>query len=418
MAMRPGDSAPNFDKIERHLNPEESSEEETASPEGDAQEGSPDLPDSHVFQMPAMVPHMSDGTTDVLEKGREPPAGSDDKTEPLFPRQPASEVSESEEPVPDDESTVELARVVDSDAAKAVVEGAVATSGAASSASNPPEPRPNNFLFLLLLSYASAVTIGLVYLLATRGTSGPDRHQLEDLRDPVDEEGVVRIYQRDAELPPGHVLRLAESRQFGNILVEPVRVTRGPVQFEHYSHDLGKSQPPSPPVCKLWLKLTNVSKDQEIAPLDALLLFKREMNRDGELVSNTFLAPTGKQKEGPIVFSYPAAQNSEWDMVGQDLGRKLAPAESIETFIPSDHDGLAELDGKLVWRFHLRKGYAPSGRGVTTLVEVAFASDDIETEPEEAPQPASSKQRKKSRKPKTADASSPLRALFAQPARG
>jgi hypothetical protein len=251
------------------------------------------------------------------------------------------------------------------------------------SSSSTGAPRPAGSLaFLLLLSYASAVTIGLVYLLLTRSPESQQRHQLEDLRDPVDEEGTVRIYQRGAELPPGHSLQLAGRQRFGNILVEPLRITRGPVEFDHYTRNSRKQQPPTPPVLKLWLRLTNVSTDQEVAPLDSLLLFKRELNREGELVSNTFVAPLGRLEEGPVVFAYPAAQNSEWDMRGQELGRKLAPGESLETFVPSDSAGLDELlaQEELTWRFHLRKGYAPTGRGVTTLVEVSFRADDVQAE--------------------------------------
>ena len=88
----------------------------------------------------------------------------------------------------------------------------------------------------------------------------------------------------------------------------------------------------------------------------------------------------GTAAAGPVVFSYPAAQNSEWDMVGQNLGKTLAPGESVETFIPSDPEGLEWLSGDLEWRFHLRKGYAPSGRGVTTLVEVTFGRDEVQPE--------------------------------------
>jgi hypothetical protein len=234
---------------------------------------------------------------------------------------------------------------------------------------------------VLLFSYASAVTLALIYLLLTRGGSGPQRHQLEDLRDPVDEEGTVRIIQRGVDLPLGHTLRLRESRRFGNILVEPLRVTRGPIEFEHFSGNPRKTHPPTPPVLKLWLRLTNVSTDQEIAPLDGLLLYKRALNREGQVVANAFVCRAEDVRDGEVVFTYPASPNSEWDMRGQHLGRVLKPGESLETFIPSDTEGLDRLQGELVWRFQLRKGYAPTGRGVTTLIQVTFPANGIEAEP-------------------------------------
>ncbi|MFV0445782.1 MAG: hypothetical protein ACK5Q5_19560, partial [Planctomycetaceae bacterium] len=132
----------------------------------------------------------------------------------------------------------------------------------------------------------------------------------------------------------------------------------------------------------------------EIAPLDALLLFKRGLNQEGDLVSNTYLAPRGRAAAGPIVFTYPIAQSSEWDIVGQRLGHKLAPGESIETFIPSDAEGLDSLSGDLEWRFQLRKGYATTRRGVTTLVQVLFNTRQVETEPPLPADPTSSARKK------------------------
>lgn len=391
MPLRPGDSTPDFDRIERHLQDEDESHRHAAQsvPE------EPGLPDSHVFQMPMMVPHFSDGTTDVLQRGRNVPDESvSESTEPLFPRQTAPK-----EAAADDDRTIELTRsalpsadeatvaipalavAVPPGPVKAAPSTVVPNSPAPATAPAAPLSRSiGGLLLILLVSYASAVTIALVFLLMNRGETGPDRHQLEDLRDPADEEGTVRIYQRGAPMPPGHTLALGQSQRFGNILVEPLRVTLGPVAFLHYTQDQRKKQPPTPPVLKLWLKLTNVSTDQEIAPLDSLLVFKRELNLAGDHVSNTYLSRRGVAASGSVVFAYPAAQNSEWDMVDQELGQKLRPGESVETYIPSDSAGLETLEGELEWRFHLRKGYAPSGRGVTTLVEVTFQRSDVQPE--------------------------------------
>lgn len=409
MPIRPGDSAPDFARIEGRGSGAEAAGEPVPVPPVDDQ----GLPDSHIFQMPAMVPHFSDGSTDVLKRGRNQlgPGEVPESTEPMFPRQSAVPPDEAP-PMDDEDATIELKRAASGRYAAPVSEATVTMSppsppaavrataapvAAAAMAAAPtaapntatpaartnsPAPAGGNLLFLLLLSYASAVTIGLIYLLLTRDPQTLQRHQLEDLRDPVDEAGTVRIYQRGADLPPGHALKLAESRRFGNIIVEPLRVTQGPVEFDHYSKNDRKKQSATPPVYKLWLRLTNASQDQTIAPLDALLMFKRELNREGELVSNTFLSPRGRAETGPLVFAYPAAQDSEWDMRGQQLGRKLAPGESLETFIPSDTEGLEQLAdaGELSWRFHLRKGYARSGRGVTTLVEVGFSTADVQRE--------------------------------------
>lgn len=411
MAIRPGDSTPKFDLIPdpheqdsgRLFAPPAPAPAAVDSATTDFRESaldeSEDLPGRAEATVPMMVPHFSDGTTDVLVRGREE-IDPGDLTEPMFPCAGAAGEPHDVSQNIDDAATVQLTCVDAGPPPATVAEKAKPTVVAASPAAVTPAPvsapiaaaapaadgreapgQPGGLLFILLLSYASAVTIALLYLLLTRGGGAAQRHQLEDLRDPADEEGTVRIIQRSVELPLGHTLPLQGSQRFGNILVEPLRVTQGPIQFQHFSRDTKKRQPPTPPVYKLWLRLTNVSKDQEIAPLDGLLLYKRALNSQGNVVANAFLCRVADEREGPIVFTYPASPASEWDMLGQDLGRVLKPGESLETFIPSDLEGLDRLEGDLVWRFQLRKGYARTGRGVTTLVRVEFPHSRVEAEP-------------------------------------
>jgi hypothetical protein len=409
MPQRPGDSDLDFD-----LNAED--------PLGDPDDGDPTLvdpthidatgelrkalsnvplSDSHVLGG-AMIPHWSDGTTDVLVRGRDqaaptPPAPEPvpEKTEPMFPRQYASNIG-----VSGDDETVELPRVDpapashDAQAQAATVPMPIPPSEPPRSSTSPAPGSGSRLLIVLLISYASAVTLALIYLLATRGLAPSLQHQLENLRDPADEEGTVRIIERGADLPPGHTLRLAEGRRFGNILVEPLRLTRGPLEFVHFSGDPRNKQPPSAPVFKLWLRLTNHSEDQSIAPFDALLLYKRAINQSGTEVANNFLCRQADRVDGPVVFAYPTSQHSEWDMRGQYLGRVLQPGESLETFIPSDPEGLDGLTGELLWRFQMRKGYADTGRGVTTLVDVLFDSDDVVEEQPSEPTAKESKPRR------------------------
>jgi hypothetical protein len=47
-------------------------------------------------------------------------------------------------------------------------------------------------------------------------------------------------------------------------------------------------------------------------------------------------------------------------------------------YIPTEEAGLDQLTGELVWRLHFRKGYSPAGYGVTTVVEIAFDSLQIQ----------------------------------------
>jgi hypothetical protein len=106
---------------------------------------------------------------------------------------------------------------------------------------------------------------------------------------------------------------------------------------------------------------------------------RSEDNYD-ELRGNTFVCRAAdKRKGGHLVYVYSLNLNKSWDLRGQNL-KELAPGESVETYIAAGPDGIDTLKGNLVWRVHFRKGYSPSGKGVTTLFEVDFQSSDIRAE--------------------------------------
>jgi len=62
--------------------------------------------------------------------------------------------------------------------------------------------------------------------------------------------------------------------------------------------------------------------------------------------SNQYLFPGNKRSEpNAVVSTYRMPQTSDWDLVGQELDRELAPGESYETYIASSDDGTAEIQG-------------------------------------------------------------------------
>lgn len=229
-------------------------------------------------------------------------------------------------------------------------------------------------ILILLASYASAVTIIALYLLM-RGGNSVNPHHLESLPDvPQEAEGELTYVPVNATLPPGHTLVLGQKQRFGNIEVEPFKIIQEPLEFTYYSPESKLTRPPTEPVIKLWLRFTNISTDQKIAPLDANLLLrwvtKSDQQRD---YSNQYLIdPTGT--EIPI---YRHSKTSDWDMKDQQLGKLLAPGESYETYICSTESIPAALPGSLNWRIQFRKGFSPQGTGVTTIIDVAFRKEDI-----------------------------------------
>lgn len=236
-------------------------------------------------------------------------------------------------------------------------------------------------MFLVLISYASAMTLGfgwLLYQIKTGGGAG-----LEALPDPVPSKKTgFEWYPPRTVMTAGHTLEIGDSQRFGNIKVTVLKVTRGPIHFRHFSN-AKQTRPPTFPVLKLWLRFENVSDDQEIAPLDDHLLFNRKGNNYTEYKSSQFVCRADqKNKSKPkIVIAYDHVSGSGWDLANLQLDKPLAPHESREYYVPTVEQNLDELTGDLVWRVHFRKGYSARGNGVTTLFEVHFDSDDIHDEP-------------------------------------
>ncbi len=244
-----------------------------------------------------------------------------------------------------------------------------------------------NLAFQVWLSYTIVVTFIAGLLWFRSNNSQP--HQLEslpDVRPKMDDQGEVsvRIAPENATMPPAHTLKIGETQRFGNVEVTPMRVTRGPIQFVHHATKQPKNETDGP-VLKLWLKFKNVSDDQVIDPLDSKLVFTRghiASDRDGWHANNFLATPEQKTNDvtGDVLLVYDHIVVGDWDLKGQELGKKLKPGESLETFIPSGTDGLGKLKGDLLWRVHFRKGFSPAGYGVTTLVEVQFDSDAIDSD--------------------------------------
>ncbi|WP_373651612.1 hypothetical protein [Schlesneria sp. DSM 10557] len=246
---------------------------------------------------------------------------------------------------------------------------------------NPTESQQSRLAFWLVVvaSYASLLTIYVIYQIFFRKP-----HQLESLPDLLSVQqsgGTVAVPLPENDLPAGHELRLGQSRRYGDIVVTPLRVSRGPINFSHYTGNEVLVRSPSDPVLKLWFRFENVSPHQSIRPLDPTLMYFR-LEADSVLAFNViFPASDQKLKEGRRYYHFdrlPA--ESEWRIAGHETGRLLAPGEDFETFAPSQ-EGIEDLSGEVVWRIHFRKGHGPkTGNGVTTLIDVRFHSDEIQEE--------------------------------------
>jgi hypothetical protein len=353
---------------------------EDAQPEFDAQQNKSASPRASVYGTwePGQAPGFDDEHDDTAALAFDPQFGS--AAEP----EPATALNFAEPSV----GTAQPGDELSPSAAAIATEQVVHTRTAKKSQSADQTAGVSRGVFVAVLSYASAVTLALIYLLIRM--SQPNPHQLESLPDlPPPESNAFHHIREDAQMAPHHTLRIGESRRFGNVVVTPLRVTREPLQLVHYN-DPGKSKSTSAPVLKLWLEFENQSQDQTFSPLDLELMLRQEYDQENpeRVLSNNFVCrASDKVRGGRLVHVYPLNPLDRWDLKDHTAGRELQPGEKKVVYIPTGEDGVSHLSGDLVWRVHFRKGLNPnSGRGVTTVIEVVFHSDEISASKQEKPQ--------------------------------
>ncbi len=351
------------------------------------------------------APAESDATPPSAEA---PPAVAAESTGVTEPAAPASEqTSPPEDVVSGNEETQLYTPSLDSPQAAippATTESSAPAAPPIAAASPPPSAQTSsrsrsssrkekqaqgpqkNLVFMLLASYASAVTLVCLYLLM-QSLAGQPHHleSLPDLKPPMkNDEIAYQLAPEEAALPPGHTLKLGESRRFGNVLVTPLRIEKRPLRFTHFSGNPQQNRAETEPVLKLWVRFENVSRDQKFAPLDRELLLKRvvDPSRPEFVRSNQFLVPASRKGDlSKTRLLYDLEMFSDWNFAGFEEDPVLAPGESVELYLPSAEVRAEQipLDQPLLWRVQFRKGYHPeSYRGVTTLIEIKIDSSAIQ----------------------------------------
>lgn len=237
------------------------------------------------------------------------------------------------------------------------------------------------YLFVIVASYASAITIAFLYLWWRGSVSTLD---LPDLVPAFKNNKVGLSLIKETPLPPAYRLKLGETRRYGNVQITPLKVTKGPLEFTYFNNAAQTKPATNTPVLKLWVKFENVSSDQTFPALDEHLLFLRVHDRENatqDRTNNYVCQQSERKRSGKRVPVYAFPINGEWLLKDQNLNTPIGPQEEWETYVPTNDEDLSSLEGPLTWRLHFRKGYNPkSFRGVTTLVEVEFDSKDIQAE--------------------------------------
>ena len=202
---------------------------------------------------------------------------------------------------------------------------------------------------ILLASYASAVTIGLIWVLwgnRVRGTAEADPAPPADTRpDPGRHALKSRTIVPPTPIAPDRLTVLGRPVRMGALEATPLEVVSGKVNLKRrFRTREGRSGGTN--ALKLKVRLQNVSTDKVFAPLDEAFLRERE---SGDVDSFVMLGG------GRRIELFPLAVESEWSIVGQDF-RELGPGESMEALIVTAPDVSGLKEEEMTWRVRLRTG--------------------------------------------------------------
>ncbi len=211
-------------------------------------------------------------------------------------------------------------------------------------------PRGSSWLTLLLISYSSAVTLGLLWvLLGGRRLREAEPRDVFPAVDTRPDPGRRAGRSRKAEPPPPliaeHVTTLGKPVRIGSVEATPLEIVSGPVGLEPAIGE-GEPREGGTGALKLKLRLKNISNELIFAPLDEAFLRERDTGERDSFIETT--------RTGQIAM-YPLAVSSEWSIVGQEF-RELRPGESYETVVVSSSDLGDRLTDEMTWRIRLRTG--------------------------------------------------------------
>jgi hypothetical protein len=227
------------------------------------------------------------------------------------------------------------------------------------------EPDRSRLPMILLASYASALTLALLWFVVLP--------KMRHSGDSADETAVAsagsdlgsRAHRsREIEpvppIPEDHRTTLGHALRVGAVEMTALGVTREPLVLIRTQLGGGEVRKEEPKRCLvLRLRLRNTSDSLVFAPFDES--FVRENDR-GTCDSFVELGPKTR------VYPYPLATQSEWSIEGQSF-RELRPGETLETMLVGAPDGGQPEGDSLLWHIRIRSGKDKTEFvGVTTNV--------------------------------------------------
>jgi hypothetical protein len=211
-----------------------------------------------------------------------------------------------------------------------------------------------NWPMVVLASYASAVTLALIWWVVVPRLRG--RSDVDSFSPPTPAAVGTRRADRSRKVEPAppipaeRITALGKPLVVGSLEVTPLDVSRAAVTLRRASlSGEGEEKDGGTGAMALRLRLRNTSSDLVFAPLDEAFVRDRD---DG--VSESFVELDG----GRRVYLYPLPVDSEWSIAGQSFP-DLKPGESKETRVITEAD-FPSTSSETTWRLKLRTGLKDS----------------------------------------------------------
>jgi hypothetical protein len=208
--------------------------------------------------------------------------------------------------------------------------------------------------FVLISSYASALTVALFWLFWTgRITSSPSLETSSDATS-------VPAF-KSTPAPAQNAIDLGMTRRIGDLELSPRSIVHRAVELIRLESASGE-QRETPDAYVLTLRLTNRSQSVAFPPLDAAFVRDSNGNSDQSFIETS---------DGRRISMFPLAPESEWSIQDQ-VFPTLKPEESVETVIVSQPVPKGRFQGPMTW--HLRLRTSPSQ---TELIGIRFLAPEV-----------------------------------------
>ncbi len=223
---------------------------------------------------------------------------------------------------------------------------------------------------VFILSYATAVTVALSWMVLTGRTSrvaDPPANSSSAASEPLPPSKPQPSRLDPKELPPvppENITTLNSPLRIGDLQVTPLSVTRSRVELVG-SIDPSKYRAEESESLVMRLRFTNLSKSR-FAPLE--LAYVREQS---SLLDRCFISTPG----GTTIGAFPLAVDSEWSIVGQECP-VIEGGKTVETVIASESGIADRLGSEMIWRVRLRIGPYR-----TDVIGVRFRDAEVERDP-------------------------------------